>query len=118
MDNMLNVLKALSDETRLKIFLTLLKRRICVKGLAKTLSISEPAVSQHMKILKNAGLIVGERRGHYIHYKVEAETIKELIKAFEQFLDPDELESPLVDMDDVSKICQKMCRRSGEECME
>lgn len=118
MENIISVLKALSDETRFKIFLTLLKRRICVKGLARSLMISEPAVSQHLKVLKNAGLIIGERRGYYIHYKVVEETVRELIAAFGAFLNSEELDLAFVDSNKIGKDCQKMCNKSGEECMK
>lgn len=65
--------KALSDETRFKLFLLLAeKKQLCVGGLAKVLGISESAVSQHLKILRNADLIKGEKKvGYFVHYKVQ-----------------------------------------------
>ena len=71
-------LKALGDENRLKLFLLLSEKRICVKGLAEILNISESAVSQHLKILKEAGLIKGEKDGYYVHYIVQKDVLIEL----------------------------------------
>lgn len=71
-------LKALGDETRFKLFLLLSEKRICVKGLAKTLEISESAVSQHLKVLKEAGLVKGEKVGYYVHYIVQKDVLTEL----------------------------------------
>ena len=59
MDNAL-VLKALADETRMKIITLLLSHSYCVRELASILELSEAAVSQHLKVLKGAGLLTGE----------------------------------------------------------
>ena len=50
--------KAIGDETRLKILILLSTKNICAKGIAKHLEISEAAVSQHIKVLKEANLII------------------------------------------------------------
>lgn len=70
--------KALGDETRFEIFLLLAKKRICVRGLANALGISESAVSQHLKVLKRANLIEGEKSGYFIHYRVRGDSLREL----------------------------------------
>lgn len=64
------VFKALSDPTRLRIVKMLSQhpKPICVNGLTNRLDISQSAVSQHLRLLKQAGLVTGERRGNFIHY--------------------------------------------------
>lgn len=62
------LLKALGDPTHFMIFQQILSRKHCVRSLSKKLGISESAVSQHMKILREAGLVYGERFGYHIHY--------------------------------------------------
>lgn len=62
------LLKALGDPTRYMIFQQLLQRKHCVRSLSRKLGISESAVSQHMKILREAELVTGERFGHHMHY--------------------------------------------------
>ncbi len=52
MEKLVYRFKALSDETRFKLFLLLSEKQLCVGGLAKVLAISESAVSQHLKVLK------------------------------------------------------------------
>ena len=66
MDRML-VLKAIADETRMKILLLLLRHNYCVRALARKLELSEGAVSQHLKILRDAGLLIGEKKGYFMH---------------------------------------------------
>jgi len=63
-------LKALADEKRLKILQMLIGTNLCVGSLANHLGISKPAVSQHLRILRKAGLVKGEKRGYWTHYMV------------------------------------------------
>ena len=53
---------------RLKIYQALLERKHCVRSLAKKFGISESAISQHMKVMKDAGLVYGEKYGYHTHY--------------------------------------------------
>ena len=62
--------KALADENRLLLLRLLLRRNCCVRALARQLDISEAAVSQHLKVLREAGLIFGEKCGYFMHYTV------------------------------------------------
>lgn len=78
MDDLLKILKALSDETRLKIIDLLLNYDFCVGALSRKLGISEAAVSQHLQILRKAGLVSGEKRGYYTHYDINRELFEEL----------------------------------------
>lgn len=71
-------LKALSDETRMKIVILLLKNNYCVRALAKELKISEAAVSQHLKVLREAGLLTGEKKGYFMHYNVNQNILHRL----------------------------------------
>ena len=68
-------LKALADENRLKILDMLLNSNLCVGALAARLGISKPAVSQHLRILRKAGLVMGEKRGYWTHYMVDRKAI-------------------------------------------
>ena len=54
---LLKRLKALADENRLKILKMLINSDLCVGALANHLGISKPAVSQHLQILRKAGLV-------------------------------------------------------------
>ena len=78
------LLRALGEPTRLSIFQQLLLRKHCVRSLSKKLAITESAVSQHMKVLREAGLVYGERYGYPIHYLPRQEALDELSRAFEE----------------------------------
>ncbi len=78
MDEVITILKALSDETRYKLMEMLLKHDYCVRTLAHHLDISESAVSQHLKVLRNAGLVQGMKRGYYTHYRADRDLLNEV----------------------------------------
>jgi ArsR family transcriptional regulator len=73
----IKTLKALADDNRLKILHMLLDNDLCVGALAMQLGISKPAVSQHLQILRRAGLVKGEKRGYWTHYIVEREALSQ-----------------------------------------
>ncbi|WP_350343458.1 metalloregulator ArsR/SmtB family transcription factor [Proteinivorax tanatarense] len=87
MDKSLKALKALSDKTRLKIIKLLLNYNFCVGAIAKNLGISEAAVSQHLKVLRQAGIVVGEKRGYYTHYIINKEIIYNLSHELRSLVD-------------------------------
>ncbi|MCC3145127.1 metalloregulator ArsR/SmtB family transcription factor [Halanaerobium sp. Z-7514] len=73
----INLLKALGDSRRLEIIELLLEKSFCVKALAKRLEISESAVSQQLKILREVALVRGEKKGYFVHYTVQKDRLKE-----------------------------------------
>ncbi|MDY6934906.1 MAG: metalloregulator ArsR/SmtB family transcription factor [Spirochaetota bacterium] len=69
------IFKALSVDTRVRIIQLLKKRSLCVNALSSHLGISPPAVSQHLRVLRDAEIIRGEKKGYYVHYEVNEETL-------------------------------------------
>ena len=54
---------------------------------ARALNITQPAVSQHIRILKEAGLLSGERRGYHMHYAINRERLRALARDIEAMAD-------------------------------
>ncbi len=71
MTNALQGFAALSDPTRQQIFDRLSRRALAVGDLAAGLPVSRPAVSQHLKVLKDAGLVVSRTEGTRNIYQVD-----------------------------------------------
>lgn len=69
------IIHSITDSTRFRLLQLLLEHHYCVKALAKKLGISEPAVSQHMKILKQCGIVKGVKIGYQTHYQIDREKI-------------------------------------------
>jgi ArsR family transcriptional regulator len=76
--------KALAHPARVKLLQDLLKKECCVSEIQECLSISQPNVSQHLRILKEAGVVTGRRDKNKICYSIEDEKIKQ---AFELLLE-------------------------------
>jgi len=86
---MAKVFKALGEPTRLKIIKILASEGgyFCVGAMAKRLGISQPAVSQHLKILKDAGILDSKRMGFHVHYFVDAKTLKSYKKQIDELIE-------------------------------
>ena len=75
-----NIFKALSDDTRLRVVKLLQKRELCVCELMQVLDMSQPRISRHMSVLKNAGLVEDRREGKWVYYSLKNETRGKEIK--------------------------------------
>lgn len=71
--NIVMLFRALSLDSRLRIVQLLSQRTLCVGAISNLLGISAGAVSQHLRVLKDAGLVRAQRRGYFIHYAVVAD---------------------------------------------
>lgn len=77
-------LDALGDATRMAIFQKLSSGPLAVNELARTLPVSRPAVSQHLKVLKDAGLVLDSRAGTRRLYQLNPEGVARLRAHFDQ----------------------------------
>ncbi|MBL7202691.1 MAG: winged helix-turn-helix transcriptional regulator [Anaerolineae bacterium] len=81
MQNLSRFFRALGDETRLHLVTLLAQQEpgkaLCVGRLARELGVTPSAVSQHLRVLKDLGLVRGERRGYRIHYFLDEERLAE-----------------------------------------
>lgn len=73
------IFHALADPSRRAIFEALTRGEAAVKDLTERFDISQPAVSQHLSTLKDAGLVNGRRDGRHVYYRVEPRGIAPLI---------------------------------------
>ena len=70
--------KALSEPTRLKLVKLLSGNdgALCVNALSHRLGVTQSAVSQHLRVLRQVGLVRGERRGYFVHYALDKDVLK------------------------------------------
>jgi DNA-binding transcriptional ArsR family regulator len=80
-----SALAALGDPTRREIFERLADRPSAVGELARGLPVSRPAVSQHLKVLKDAGLVVGRAAGNRRIYQVDPDGVAALREYLDHF---------------------------------
>ena len=70
MQDITQLFKALSDETRLRILSLMKEGEICVCDIAETLNMTQPNISFHLSMLKETGLIKDRKNGRWVHYSL------------------------------------------------
>lgn len=78
------VFKALADPTRVRLLSMVAaaaNREACVCDLTGSLDLSQPTISHHLKVLKDAGLLERERRGSWAYYRLRPEALAVLSRA-------------------------------------
>jgi DNA-binding transcriptional ArsR family regulator len=109
-----NTFRALSVNTRVRIIELLKVGPLCVGGLAKRLGVTPAAVSQHLKLMRAAGIVTSARRGYYIHYELNPETFQRLRGLTDRFFDL----APRAGQENIqccqSNCCRKDCHGDGE----
>ena len=82
------VFEALASTPRRKILAYLAEAELTAGEIAGRFSMSKPAISKHLSILENAGLIRSERRGQFIHYALVRESLVNTLNGFVQEVCP------------------------------
>ncbi len=80
------ILKAMFEPKRFLLLQLMAERGYCVRALARKSYLSESAVSQHLKILREAGLIYGVKKGYYTHYVLDKEALGKVVAELDALL--------------------------------
>ena len=72
-----DLFKILSVDKRIEIIEHLKNSNMNVSALAESLGVTPSAVSQHLRVLRSAGLVTDERKGYWIHYSLDQEALEE-----------------------------------------
>jgi DNA-binding transcriptional ArsR family regulator len=86
-DDLVDVLKALGDKSRMKIIKLLYNKPLCTQEISLMLDISEAGISKHLKLLFKANLIRKIRKGNFVLYYLEREMIDRIPMNIYQYLD-------------------------------
>ena len=81
---MATMFKAFCDENRLRILQMLQNGERCACHLLEEMQITQPTLSHHMKILCDAGVVVGRKEGKWMHYSISDEGIETVRQYLEQ----------------------------------
>ncbi len=80
--NKVLMLKAMADETRLRIVEMLTGGELCACKILEHFHITQPTLSYHMKILCESGIVVGRREGAWMRYSLNLDNLSELNEFF------------------------------------
>lgn len=76
-------MKALADETRVKIFYMLSEGELCACNILEEFNITQPTLSYHMKILSESGLVDSRRDGIWMKYRINNNSLNLLVELFD-----------------------------------
>lgn len=90
-EELASLFKALSDPTRLRLVKLLSEHEgaLCVNALAHRLGVSQSAVSQHLRVLRQARLVEGVRQGYHVHYSLDPDRLAQYRTAVQETLGKD-----------------------------
>ena len=106
MRELIKVLDALSDETRLRMVNLLSEGELCVCEIMQALDISQTRASRNLGILRDAGLLVDRREGQWVHYSLSKEALtrySNLVETIGERLSSDK--TAVRDRESLSRIC-------------
>jgi DNA-binding transcriptional ArsR family regulator len=81
------IFKVLSVGTRVRMVELLKRQSLCVNALANRLDITPAAISQHLRVLRDANIVTGEKRGYFVHYRVNEKTLAKWNKTTKTLLE-------------------------------
>ncbi|MCX6572276.1 MAG: metalloregulator ArsR/SmtB family transcription factor [Candidatus Aminicenantes bacterium] len=116
MKEIIKAFKALSDPTRLRIFLLLLEKDLCVCELTYVLDMSQSRVSHQLRLLRDADLVEDKREGRWIIYTIPQRTREDLEPLLRRLSGPNPAESKLLPRDiDRLDVCLRENLRKGRK---
>ena len=84
------IFKVLSVGTRVRMIELLKRRSLCVNALARALGVTPAAVSQHLRVLRDADIVTADKRGYFVHYRVKEKMLAVWNKTAKSLLEMDE----------------------------
>ncbi len=107
-----NVFQALSDPSRIRIIKMLFERELCMCEIREILHLSNSTVSQHLTILRNAGLLADDKEGRWVNFRLnrrsESPFIRSVLKLVKESFDDDAViraDTRTVHQVDRNRIC-------------
>ena len=113
MQDLIKAMKALSDETRLRILKILLERECCVCEVMQALDISQSRASRNLGILQDAGFLKARRNGVWIVYSVDWQTANRYATSLAKLLKDSPISNEVLTQD---KERLKHAARIGPVC--
>jgi ArsR family transcriptional regulator len=97
--------KCLSDSTRLDILKIILERQnVCVCEITEILQLSQPKISRHLALLRNLSILLDERKGQWVYYRLNPD-LPEWVKAVLNVLNDEVLNKPASNLS-ISMQCE------------
>lgn len=113
MEEYLKAVKSMSEKTRIRILALLHHaREVCVSEIVDALQEDQYKISRHLKVLQNAGMVVGSKKGRWIYYQLNESQVhfqKMLLNAVKQV-------SAEIAREDLERLQQRLKQRANNHC--
>lgn len=86
MEQLLVFAGSIFEKTRLRLLKVLLERELCVCELAEVFKISSPRMSQHLQILRRAGVVNERRDGKWVYYSANRKAVEAFTQSWQEYL--------------------------------
>jgi len=83
--NYIKILKAMSDPARLNLLKILSEKELCVREIEEVVNMKQTTVSQQLRRLKEAGLVIERKEGWWSYYSLDRIVLNEFMEAFKDF---------------------------------
>ena len=74
-EKLARIFKLMSVDTRVHMIQLLKRRSLCVNALARSLGLTPAAVSQHLRVLRDAGIVTAHKQGYFVHYRINEKAL-------------------------------------------
>ena len=89
-EKLARIFKLMSVDTRVRMIQLLKRRSLCVNALARSLGLTPAAVSQHLRVLRDAGIVTAHKQGYFVHYRINEKALARWREAADGLLRLDE----------------------------
>ena len=121
MKDFMNITKALSDETRVRMLMALRDGELCVCQITELLGLATSTVSKHLSILHQAGLVVSRKAERWVYYRLPGREAPAAIRGSFSWVNQAIADNDRIHADakrlkqilklDPTKLCQRQCPR-------
>ena len=89
-EKLARIFKLMSVDTRVRMLQLLKRRCLCVNALAHSLELTPAAISQHLRVLRDAGIVTAHKQGYFVHYRIDEKALGRWREAADGLLRLDE----------------------------
>ena len=107
------VIRALGDPSRFRLLELMGEHGYCVRALSVKCGLTESAVSQHLRVLREAGLVYGIKKKYYMHYRIDAEALRAVRDELDALIGA--IPSPCSDRAANCPLASRICRPQQEK---
>jgi DNA-binding transcriptional ArsR family regulator len=74
-EKLARIFRLMSVDTRVRLIQLLKRRCLCVNALARSLGLTPAAISQHLRSLRDAGIVTAHKQGYFVHYRIDEKAL-------------------------------------------